>query len=78
MENIPKNIMTIMHASLVIFQTYKNVILRRVNSLGWLFWLYFYPSFYFLWKWPIYHVNLAKVKKQKLMNEKEITYHTYD
>jgi hypothetical protein len=37
--------MTIMHASLVIFQTYKNEILRRVDSFGWLLWLYFYPSF---------------------------------
>jgi hypothetical protein len=31
-----KTIMTIMHASLVIFQTYKNEILRRVDSFGWL------------------------------------------
>jgi hypothetical protein len=34
MENIPKIIMTITHVSLVIFQTYKNAILRRVDSFG--------------------------------------------
>jgi hypothetical protein len=27
-----------------IFQTYKNAILRNVHSLGWFFWLWFYPS----------------------------------
>ncbi len=31
------------YASLVIFQTYKNVILKNVHSLEWLFWLCFYP-----------------------------------
>jgi len=32
------------YASLVIFQTYKNTILRSAHSLGWLFWLWFYPN----------------------------------
>jgi len=27
----------------VIFQTYKNVVLSNVHSLGWLLWLWFYP-----------------------------------
>jgi hypothetical protein len=27
----------------VIFQTYKNVILRNVHSFRWLLWLWFYP-----------------------------------
>jgi hypothetical protein len=27
----------------VIFQTYKNAILKSVHSLGWLHWLCFYP-----------------------------------
>jgi hypothetical protein len=27
------------YASLVIFQTYKNIVLKSVHSLGWLFWL---------------------------------------
>jgi hypothetical protein len=31
------------YASLVIFQTYKNIILKNVHSLGWLLWLWFYP-----------------------------------
>ncbi len=31
------------YASLVIFQTYKRVILKSVHSLGWLLWLHFYP-----------------------------------
>ncbi len=31
------------YVSLVIFQTYKNAILRIVYSLGWLLWLWFYP-----------------------------------
>jgi hypothetical protein len=28
----------------VIFQTYKNAVLRNVHSLGWLLWLCFYPK----------------------------------
>jgi hypothetical protein len=32
------------YASFVIFQTYKNSILRSLHSLGWLFWLCFYPK----------------------------------
>jgi len=32
------------YASLVIFQVYKNVILKSVHSLGWLLWLCFYYS----------------------------------
>jgi hypothetical protein len=28
----------------VIFQTYKNVVLKSVHSLGWLLWLCFYPT----------------------------------
>jgi hypothetical protein len=28
----------------VIFQTYKNEVLKRVHSLGWLLWLCFYPK----------------------------------
>ncbi len=32
------------YASLVIFQTYKNAVLRNVHSLGWLLWLCFYPK----------------------------------
>ncbi len=31
------------YASLVIFQTYKNVVSKSVHSPGWLFWLCFYP-----------------------------------
>jgi hypothetical protein len=31
------------YASLVIFQTYKNLVLRSVQSLGWLLRLWFYP-----------------------------------
>jgi hypothetical protein len=31
------------HASFVIFQTYKNVVLRNVHSLGWLLRVCFYP-----------------------------------
>jgi hypothetical protein len=31
------------YASLVIFQTYKNTILKSVHSLEWLLWLCFYP-----------------------------------
>ncbi len=30
------------YALLVIFQTYTNVVLRNVHSLGWLLWLCFY------------------------------------
>ncbi len=33
------------YASLVIFQTYKNVVLKSVHSLGWLLWLWFYLIF---------------------------------
>jgi len=33
------------YASLVIFQTYKNVVLKNVHSLGWFLWLCFYPGF---------------------------------
>jgi len=32
------------YVSLVIFQTYKNVILRSVHSFWWLLWLCFYPK----------------------------------
>jgi hypothetical protein len=39
------------YASLVIFQTYKNVVLRSVHSLGWLLWLCFYPLAF--WNPPI-------------------------
>ncbi len=39
------------YASLVIFQTYKNVVLKSVHSLGWLLWLCFYPLA--LWNPPI-------------------------
>jgi hypothetical protein len=36
MENTPKNYDNPnYYASRVIFQTYKNVVLRRVHSLGW-------------------------------------------
>jgi hypothetical protein len=35
------------YASLVIFQTYKNAILRSVHSLRWFFWLWFYPLVFF-------------------------------
>jgi hypothetical protein len=31
------------YASIVIFQRYKNVVLRSVHSLGWIFLLWFYP-----------------------------------
>jgi hypothetical protein len=31
------------YASLVIFQTHRNVVLKSVHSLGWLFWLWVYP-----------------------------------
>jgi hypothetical protein len=45
MENIPKkNDNTNYYASLVIFQTYKNVVLRNVHSHGWFHWLYLYPN----------------------------------
>jgi hypothetical protein len=27
----------------MIFETYKNVVLNNVHSLGWLLWLWFYP-----------------------------------
>ncbi len=36
------------YVSLMIFQTYKNVFLRSVHSLGWLLWLWFYPKVF--WK----------------------------
>jgi hypothetical protein len=32
------------YASIVIFQIYKNVVLRNVHSLGWLLGLWFYPT----------------------------------
>jgi hypothetical protein len=32
------------YASLVIFQTYQNAIVRSVQSLGWLLWWCFYPK----------------------------------
>jgi hypothetical protein len=34
----------------VIFQTYKNLVLKNVHSLGWLLWLCFHPKdiFYFI------------------------------
>jgi hypothetical protein len=35
--------------SLVIFQTYKNVVLRSVHSLGWLLWLWFYLITFTTW-----------------------------
>jgi hypothetical protein len=31
------------YVSFVIFQKYKNVVLKSVHLFGWLFWLYFYP-----------------------------------
>jgi len=31
------------YTSLMIFQTYKNAILKNVHSFGWLLWLWFYP-----------------------------------
>jgi hypothetical protein len=31
------------YASFMIFQTYKNVVLKIVHSFGWLLWLCFYP-----------------------------------
>jgi hypothetical protein len=32
------------YVSLMIFQTYKNIVLMNVHSLGWHFWLCFYPN----------------------------------
>jgi hypothetical protein len=32
------------YVSLVIFQTYKNIVLRSVHSLMWFLWLCFYPT----------------------------------
>ncbi len=44
MENIPpKNENPNYYALFVIFQTYKNVVLKSVHLLGWLLWLCFYP-----------------------------------
>jgi hypothetical protein len=34
------------YVSLVIFQTYKNTVVRSVHSLGWLLWLWFYSLMY--------------------------------
>jgi hypothetical protein len=34
---------------LVIFQAYKNVILRNVHSFGWFFWLCCYPKGMYVW-----------------------------
>jgi hypothetical protein len=41
------------HVFLVIFQTYKNVILRSIHSLKWFLWL----CFYLLWFFPSSIVN---------------------
>ncbi len=45
-ENIPKNNYDNLnyYVSVVTFQTYKNVVLRSDHSLGWLLWLWFYPT----------------------------------
>ncbi len=47
------------HVSLVIFQTYKNVVLRSVHSLRWLLWLCFYP----LWFFSIFYCKLYELYK---------------
>ncbi len=48
------------YPSLVIFQTYKNVVLRSVHSFGWLLWLWFYPKSIndqcILGMWKIVHI----------------------
>jgi hypothetical protein len=43
------------YASFVIFQTYKNAILRSFHSLGWLLSLWFYPP-------AIFFYQLSKIK----------------
>jgi hypothetical protein len=36
------------YVSLVIYQTYENAILKSAHSVGWLFWLCFYPHLFIL------------------------------
>jgi hypothetical protein len=47
------------HVSLMIFQTYENVVLRSVHSLRWLLWLCFYP----LWFFSIFYCKLYELYK---------------
>jgi hypothetical protein len=63
-ENIPKKTNNLnYYIPLVIFQTYKNIILRNVHSLGWLLLLWFYPFN----KWRIkyssftYHIHTIHI-----------------
>jgi hypothetical protein len=58
------------YVSLVIFQTYKNVVLKSVHSLGWLLWLCFYPNRWWfvqrfwdgaLWMWAYFKEEIQKL-----------------
>jgi hypothetical protein len=48
------------HASPMIFQTYKHIILKKVHSLGWLLWLCFYPWILLINQHPLENIWYAE------------------
>jgi hypothetical protein len=48
----------------MIFQKYKNVVLRNIHSFGWLLWLWFYPivwQTYDMSSWQCHDHNMSKL-----------------
>ncbi len=64
------------YAWLVIFQTYKNAILRSVHSLGWLLWLCSYPwgnsSIYE--NFPFLQAKTRKLQRKNFLQKKVTIY----
>jgi hypothetical protein len=57
------------YVSLVIFQTYKNVVLKCVHSFGWFLWLWFYHMF----SWKVKHCGLGAYEEpQKELQRKKL------
>ncbi len=59
------------YASLAIFQTYKNAILRNVHSLRWLLWLWFYPMI------TLFGYKIIEHYKKKKNFKKNYNQHRY-
>jgi hypothetical protein len=74
MKNYSKNFYDnlIYYVSLNIFQTYKNIVLNNVHSLGWLLWLCFYPIvvlYYHQWILRIHDLKTYQPPNSHIAND---------